>query len=151
MLARHMIVFARAEALMPRSRMESNAMLSWHGATDGAGVVGTDFGELLILLLLGDSRIAKEASPKTALDKEPMQITQSSDIGAGRANLHAGASSRIQHPSRQHDDHAGRRLDVDNPTAGALLAVLLPKTPTVEGMPAIMDLDFLPDMGRMNG
>ena len=136
---------------MPRSRMESNAMLSWRGATDGAGVVGTDFGELLILLLLGDSRIAKEASPKTALDKEPMQITQSSDIGAGRANLHAGASSRIQHPSRQHDDHAGRRLDVDNPTAGALLAVLLPKTPTVEGMPTIMDLDFLPDMGRMNG
>jgi hypothetical protein len=45
----------------------------------------------------------------------------------------------------------GRRLDVDNPAAGALLTVLLPNTATVEGMPTIMDLDFLPDMGRMNG
>jgi hypothetical protein len=40
---------------------------------------------------------------------------------------------------------------VDNPAASALLAVLPPKTPTVEGMPTIMDLNFLPDMGRMNG
>jgi hypothetical protein len=40
---------------------------------------------------------------------------------------------------------------VNNPAAGTLLAVLLPKTPTVEGMPTIMDLHFLPDMGRMNG
>ena len=107
--------------------------------------------ELLILLLLGDSRIAKGASPKTMLDEEPMQIAQSTDIGAGHANLHAGASGRIQHPGRQHDDHARRRLDVNNPAAGTLLAVLLPKTPTVEGMPTIMDLHFLPDMGRMNG
>jgi len=80
---------------MPRSRRESNAMLSWRGATDGAGGVGADFGELLILLLLGDSRIAKGASPKTALDEEPMQIAQSSDIGAGGANLHAGTGGRI--------------------------------------------------------
>ena len=136
---------------MPRSRMESNTMLSWRGTTDGAGVVGTDFRELFILLLLGDSRIAKGASPKTALDEEPMQIAQSSDIGAGRANLHAGAGGRIQHPGRQHDDHARRRLDVDNPAGGALLTVLPPNTATVEGMPPVMDFDFLPDMGRMNG
>ena len=136
---------------MPRSRMESNTMLSWRGTTDGAGVVGADFGELLILLLLGDSRIAKGASPKTALDEEPMQIAQSSDIGARRANLHAGTGGRIQHPCSQRDDHAGRRLDVDNSAAGALLAVLLPNTATIKGMPTVMDLDFLPDMGRMNG
>jgi hypothetical protein len=137
---------------MPRSRTESNTMLRWRGTTNGVGVVGTDFGELLIFLLLGDSRITKGASPKTALDEEPMQIAQSSDIGARRANLHAGAGGRIQHPGRQHDDHAGcRRLEVDNPAAGALLTVLLPNTTTVEGMPTVMDLDFLPDMGRMNG
>jgi len=80
-----------------------------------------------------------------------MQIAQSSDIGARRANLHAGTGGRIQHPCSQHDDHAGRRLDVDNSAAGALLAVLLPNTATIEGMPTVMDLDFLPDMGRMNG
>ena len=126
-------------------------MLSWRGATDGAGVVGTDFGELLILLLLDDARIAKGASSKTALDQQLMQIAQRSDIDARRANLHAGAGGRIQHPRRHHDDHAGRHLDVDNTTAGALLAVLPPNTATIEGMPTVMDFDFLPDMGRMNG
>jgi hypothetical protein len=131
--------------------MESNAMLSWRGTTDGAGVVGTGFGELLILLLLGDSRITKGASPKTALDEETMQISQRSDIGARRANLHAGAGGQIQHPGCQHNYYAGCRLNVDNPAAGALLAVLLSNTASVEWMPAVMDLDFLPDMGRMNG
>ena len=88
---------------MPRSRMELNTMLSWRGTTDGAGVVGTDFGELLILLLLGDSRIAKGASPKTALPP-------------ARCSLYC---CRTRRPWR--------------------------------GMPTVMDLDFLPDMGRMNG
>ena len=150
-LTKHAIAFARSDVFMPRSRTESNAMLSWRGTTDGAGVVGTDFGELIILLLLGDSEIAQGASPKTAFNEEPVQIAQSSDIGARRANFHAGAGGRIQHPGRQHDDHAGCRLDVDNPAAGTLLAALLPNTTTVEGMPKVMDLDFLPDMGRMNG
>jgi hypothetical protein len=150
-LVKHAIAFARSEALMPRSRMESNAMLSWRGTTDGTGVVGTGFGELLILLLLGDSRITKGASPKTALDEETMQISQRSDIGARRANLHAGAGGQIQHPGCQHNYYAGCRLNVDNPAAGALLAVLLSNTASVEWMPAVMDLDFLPDMGRMNG
>jgi len=40
---------------------------------------------------------------------------------------------------------------VDNSAAGALLAVLLPNTATIVGMPTVMDLDFLPDMGKMNG
>ena len=36
-------------------------------------------------------------------------------------------------------------------TSNALFAVKPPNTPPVQRMPAIMDFDFLPDMGRMNG
>jgi hypothetical protein len=40
---------------------------------------------------------------------------------------------------------------VNNPTVGALLAVLASNTATIERMPPVMDFNFLPDMGRMNG
>lgn len=57
-----------------------------------------------------------------------MQLDQRGDLRARRADLHAGAGSRIQHPGRQHDDHARRRLDVDNPAVGALLTLFLSNT-----------------------
>ena len=98
----------------------------------GAGVVGTDFDGLLILLLLGDSEIAQGASPKTTFNEEAMQVDQRGDFGMRRTDLHAGAGGRIQHPGRQHNDHTRRRLDVDNPATGALLTVLLPNTASVE-------------------
>jgi hypothetical protein len=133
-------------------------ILSWRSATAAAAVVaaavvlGADFGELLILLLPGDSRIAGGASPKTALDEEPIQIDQRGDIDARRRNpLHANAGGSIEHPLGQHDDHAGRRLDVDDPAAGALLAVLLANPAPIQRMPVVVDLDFLPVMGRMDG
>jgi hypothetical protein len=35
--------------------------------------------------------------------------------------------------------------------AGAPLDILAPKAAPIEWMPAIMDLDLLPDMGRITG
>jgi hypothetical protein len=107
-------------------------MLSWRGTTDGAGIVGTGFGELLILLLLGDSEIAQGASPKTTFNEKAMQVDQRGDFGMRRTDLHAGARGRIQHPGRQNNDHTRRRLDVDNPATGALFTALLPNTAPVE-------------------
>ena len=78
-----------------------------------------------------------------------MQINQRGDLGARRADLHAGAGGRIQHPGRQ-NDHAGRRLNVNNPATGTLLTVLLSNMAPIQRMPAEMHPDLLPDMGRMN-
>jgi hypothetical protein len=114
-------------------------------------VVETNFGKVLILLLLDDSGIAQGASPETALDEEMVQLDQRGQLSARRANHHVGARGTIQHPRRQHDDHARCRHDVNNPAVGALLTVLASNTATIERMPAIMDFNFLPDMGRMNG
>jgi hypothetical protein len=64
-LAKHPIAFERSDMPMFRSLTESNMMLSWRGITAGARIVGSGFSELLILLLHGDSKITKGASPQS--------------------------------------------------------------------------------------
>jgi hypothetical protein len=149
-LAKHAIAIARSDAPMFRSLRESNMMLSWRGTTAGARIVGSDFGELLILLLRGDPEITMGASPETAFNEERIQLDQRLDCDKRRAYPHTGACSRIQHPLCQNNDHARCRLDVNDSAAGTLLTVLAWNTATVQRMPAVIDLDFLPDMGRMN-
>jgi hypothetical protein len=38
---------------------------------------------------------------------------------------------------------------MDDAAASALLAVMCSDTSSVKGMPAVVDFNFLPDMGRM--
>jgi hypothetical protein len=72
--------------------------------------------------LLGNGRIASEASPKTARDKQPMQLSERRHRYARRAQLHPGARRRIEHPSRNHDDDPRRRLQLDEVSRRTLLA-----------------------------
>jgi hypothetical protein len=133
---------------MPRSLTESSAMLSWRGAVaGGAGAV-----RFLMLLPLDDVRIVPGASSETALDQQMMKIAQRRYRDAWRADRrHAGADDRIQHPRGDRRDHARHRLDVNDPTGKALLTVTPPDTAPIERVPAVMNLNFLPDMGRMIG
>ena len=78
-----------------------------------------------------------------------MQVDQRGEGHARRADRHAGAGDRVQHPRRHHRDHAGRCLDMDNLAGGPPLAIVPPDTPAMERMPWVVDDDFLPDMGRM--
>ena len=115
------------------------------------GEAGTDAGGAFILYLLDDKRIVPGASPETALRKQAMQVGKRRGRDTRRTDLHAGAGNRIQHPGRHHCDDSGRHLDMNNGTVSALLYVLLPHQPPEQRMPAIVDRDFRPDMGRMNG
>jgi hypothetical protein len=65
------------------------------------------------------------------------------------ADLHACARDRIEHPRRYNRDDAGRRFDLHEPPGETLLAAAEANATPEEGMPAIMDHDFLPEMGRM--
>ena len=105
----------------------------------------------LMLLLLDDGRIVPGASSETALDQQLMQLSQRRYRDARCAERHPGAGGGIEHPCRHHDDHAGRHLDVNDLTAGAPLDILATNAPPIERVPAVMNLDFLPDMGRMTG
>src|SRR3954452_18655497 len=66
-----------------------------------------------------------------------------------QANLHACARDRIEHPRRHDRDDAGLRFDLHEPPGETLLAAAEANATPEEGMPAIMDHDFLPEMGRM--
>src|SRR3954451_20590779 len=65
------------------------------------------------------------------------------------ADLHACARDRIEHPPRDNRDDAGLRFDLHEPPGDTLLAAAEANATPVEGMPAIMDHNFLLDMGRM--
>ena len=62
----------RSEAVISRSPVESNGMLSWRGAADST--LGA--GEFLMLLLLDDSPIVPGASSETTLGQQLMQLSQ---------------------------------------------------------------------------
>ena len=146
-LASRATAIRRSEEVIPRSLAESNAMLSWRGAADSTGGAG----EFFMLLLLDDGRIVPGASSETALDQQLMQLSQCRQLDARRAERHSGAGGRVEHPCRDHDDYAGCYLDMNDIAAGAPLDILAPKAAPIECVPAIMDLDLLPDMGRMTG
>jgi hypothetical protein len=82
-------------------------------------------------------------------DQQMMQLDQRCLRHAWDSHLPPSTGGGIQDPCRGHDDHARRRLEVDNGARYPLLAALAPDTTPIEGVPAIVDLDFLPDMGRM--
>ena len=126
-------------------------MLSWRGAALGADRGTINFCVSCILLLPDDSAIVRGACSKTALNEPMIQVQEGARRNARRADLHPGACGPIQHPGRHHNDHTGRRLNMNELTSNALFAVKPPNTPPVQRMPAIMDLDFLADMGRING
>jgi hypothetical protein len=102
-----------------------------------------------MVLLLDDGQIVPGASSETALGQQLMQFGQCRYHDARRAQFHSGAGGAIQHPCRHHDDDAWRHRDVNNFAAGAPLDTLAPDAASIERVPAIMDLDLLPDMGRM--
>ena len=83
------------------------------------------------------------------LDKQLMQFSQGRDRHPRRPQLHPGTSGGIEHPCRDDYDVAGRHLDMNNLTAGAPLDVLASNSPPIQRMPAVMNLNLLPDMGRM--
>jgi hypothetical protein len=120
-------------------------MLSWRGTAVG----GTRGSGLLILVLLDDGRIARRASSESAPDQEMTQFDQRRYRHARRAEFHSGTNCGIEHPCRNDDNHPGRCLDVDDLTAGTPLRILAPKPSPIKGVPPVVNLNFLPDMGRM--
>jgi hypothetical protein len=144
MLANLPSAILRSEGLNHWS-LGSSGMLSWRCIADGRARTG----RFLIWHLLGDGRIALEASSKTAHSEQSMQLGECRYRHARLAHLHAGAHRRIQHPSRDYDDDARRRLKLDDVPRSTLLTPDQPDQAAVEWMPTIMDLDELPDMGRM--
>jgi len=78
-----------------------------------------------------------------------VQIMQGTQRDSWRPKRHAGADAGIEHPVRKYSYDARFDLNMNNAAGSALLAVMGMYTSAVERMPAIVNFNFPPDMGRM--
>ena len=85
------------------------------------------------------------------ISKKLMQNAQRRYGDPRLARLHGRTHGRIQHPLRNHPYYAWISLDVNYATAAALFDVPDLDAATIQRMPTILNFNFLPDMGRMNG
>ena len=113
-------------------------------------------GEGLVLgscigLLLSGGDVAGAASTQSASLQKVVEIMQRRQGHARRADLHADAGRRVEHPCGHHRHDAGQHLDVDEPARLTVVDPLDTDATAEQRMPAIMDDSILPDMGRMDG
>jgi hypothetical protein len=78
-----------------------------------------------------------------------MQVAQRIRRDPRRPERHYDADAGVEHPLRKCCNDARFNLNVDDASASALLAIVSSDTSTVERMPAIVNFNFPPDMGRM--
>ena len=100
------------------------------------------------MLLLGDGA-GRGAFPDSAPLQEITKLNQRRDRDPWRTDRHPAAGALIEHPRRDRQHLTGADLHVDDIAPSATLHVLAMKTASVEGVPPVMNLDDLPDMGRM--
>jgi hypothetical protein len=91
-----------------------------------------------------------QASPIAVFGQQAVQVGKSLHRCAWRTQGQGGADGGVQHPACYRNDDAVADLYVDKFTRGAALAIHAAQSSAVQRMPTVEDLDFLPDMGRMN-
>ena len=94
--------------------------------------------------------IRRGASPETEGGQQMMQVGQRRDCRPRRAEPQPRAGGRIEHPARDHGDDARSDFDVGDLAVRPPLAVVPPQAAAVQRVPAVMDDDLSPDMGRMS-
>jgi len=103
------------------------------------------------MVLLSDSTSTSEECRPVAAGDQPVQFDQRRKIDAWRSHCHAAAHNRINHPPRNRDHDTWRPQNLQKPTCRSFLDAANGNPLAEIRMPAIIDLDFIADMGRMNG
>jgi hypothetical protein len=79
-----------------------------------------------------------------------MQVPQGFRANPCQSERRLRADTCIGHPRGYLHHHTASDFDVDDPTGGELFAVLHRQPSSMQRVPASVNLNFLPDMGRMN-
>lgn len=112
---------------------------------------GVGFGFFWGIGLILSGGVAGAGSALTAPPQQLIEIAKRVEGRPRRAELHAGAGSRVEHPFRDHRHHAGRDLDADEATVLTPIDALHAHAAAKQGVPTVMNDGMLPDMGRMDG
>jgi hypothetical protein len=78
-----------------------------------------------------------------------MQVVQGVGRNARQTERHRRADPGIEHPLGKRRDDSRFDLEVNDASACPLLSIVSSDTPAMERMPAVVDLNVVPDMGRM--
>lgn len=78
-----------------------------------------------------------------------MQVAQGVRRDPWCPERHHRADPGIEHPLGKRRNDSRFDLDVNDAPASALLAVVSAHTPAMKRMPAVVDLNVVPEMGRM--
>jgi hypothetical protein len=101
--------------------------------------------------LLNDSGIAPGVRRVGGAYQQALQFNKCREVHARRTHGHPGANDGIEHPVGNGNDHARRTHNAQKST-GCSLCYPPDADLTAEiGMPAVLNFQLLPDMGRMNG
>jgi len=85
------------------------------------------------------------------VDNRLAQVAQRRHANPRLPENQDGAYCCIHHPFGYDPNYAVTGVDMDHPSAAALLNISHQDAVLKQRMPTIMDFNFLPDMGRMNG
>jgi hypothetical protein len=103
------------------------------------------------MVLLSDSTSTSEECRLAVTGDQPVQFDQRRKIDAWRSHGHAAAHHRINHPPRNSDHDTCRPQNLQKPTCRSFFDTANGNPLAEIRMPAIIDLEFIADMGRMNG
>lgn len=103
----------------------------------------------LSIAFLPDGRgVVRRVCSQAPVNQQPVEFVQHRHRNARLAQRHGRTHDTIQHPSRDHPYYAGLASTCATRPPLRLEVSYLDATP-VQGMPTVMDFNFLPDMGRM--
>ena len=103
------------------------------------------------MILLNDSGIAPGVCGVGGGHHQPLQFNKCREIHARHALGHRGANDGIKHPVSNSNNHARWTHNAQKSARRSLRYAPNDDLAAKIGMPAVMDLQLLPDMGRMNG
>jgi hypothetical protein len=104
-----------------------------------------------MVILLKDSGIAPGVCGVAGAHQQPLQFEKCREIHARRALGHRSANDGIKHPVSNGNNHARRTEDAQKSTRRSLRYAPDNDLAAKIRMPAVMDFQLPPDMGRMNG
>jgi hypothetical protein len=104
-----------------------------------------------IAFLPNDSKIDSEVCGSGNAHQLAPQLAKRSEINPRRADCHRGTNRRIEHPTGDRYDDAGRPLHLKELAHRPLFHATPLNLPAVIRVIPVMDFQLLPDMGRMNG
>jgi len=99
--------------------------------------------------LLGGRRVIGAYSSESEGLQQPIKVGQACKVDRRGAQGHCRANDTIKHPRGNDDRHPRFTLNDDDLSSGSPFGVKLPDLAAMQRVPAVMDLNFLVDMGRM--